>query len=116
MTTTRKSSNATYKRRIQATIIAAHGTTCSVIGCERVTIVGGTPTDGMTFNLGHVVSEANGGEFITSNLLPLCRRCNKDMGDRDFPRHMMRTLPLSLPLLPDPGTAEVNMEAGPLAG
>lgn len=114
MTTTRKNSNATYKRRILATVIAAHGTTCSVIGCGRVTVVGGPTTDGFTFNLGHVVSEANGGEFVIGNLLPLCRRCNKAMGDRDFPRHMMRVTPVTVPLVADPGTGETNMGPGPL--
>ena len=106
--------NSATRRRILATILAHHGNTCAVKGCERVTIVGGAPTDGYTFNLGHVKSDASGGTWTTDNLLPICRRCNKAMGDRDWPVSLMARTPVALPLLPDPGTGETNMEPGPL--
>ena len=107
---TRKNTNAATKRRIMATIIALHGSDCAA--CGRETIVGGATTDGRTFNLGHVKSEANGGEFAVWNLLPLCRRCNKFMGERDWNESgapMLRT-PVDAPLVADPGTGEINME------
>lgn len=107
--------NAPMRRRMQAAIIAHHGTTCAVVGCGRVTIVGGSPTDGMTFNLGHVIADTNGGRWTTDNLLPICRRCNKDMGGNDWPADMMTRQPVALPLPRDPGTSEVNMAPGPLA-
>jgi hypothetical protein len=34
----------------------------------------------MTFNCGHIVSERNGGETTTDNLLPICQHCNSSMG------------------------------------
>lgn len=106
---TRANTNAPTKRRIQATIIGAYGTDCAA--CGRTTIVGGGPRDGYTFNLGHVVSEANGGEFIVSNLLPICRRCNVSMGERNWPDVApMSTMPSDLPLVADPGTGEHDME------
>ena len=114
--TTRKDTNAATKRRILATLVAAHGNRCMVTGCGRENlIIGGPTTDGMTFNLGHVVSEANGGHFRTDNLLPICRRCNKDMGQNDWPVSMMVAAPRDLPLVPDTGTRETNMLPGPLS-
>lgn len=106
--------NSAMRRRILAAVIAYHGTRCAVTGCGRDTIVGGAPTDGFTFNLGHVISDANGGSWTTDNLLPICRRCNKAMGDQDWPSHMMDRQPVAIPLPADPGTGETNMEPGPL--
>lgn len=107
---TRKNTNAATKRRIQATVIAIHGTACAA--CGRETVVGASPTNGLGFNLGHVRSEANGGEFEMSNLLPICRRCNSWMGDADWAvsgAPMLRT-PVWAELVKDPGTGETNME------
>lgn len=114
MTKTRKNTNATGKRRIMATIIALHGTRCAA--CDRETIVGASPTDGRGFNLGHVKSEANGGEFTVANLLPICRRCNSYMGERDWTgtAPMLRT-PVDSPLVADPGTVQTYMEPPPWA-
>ena len=34
----------------------------------------------LSFNCGHIVAEANGGENIVSNLRPICQNCNSSMG------------------------------------
>lgn len=109
--TTRKNTNSATKRRILATVIAIHGSDCAA--CGRETIVGGSPTDGRTFNLGHVRADANGGTFSVANLLPICRRCNVYMGERDWQESgapMLRT-PRDAALVPDPGTTPRYMDA-----
>lgn len=101
------------RRQILATIIATHGTVCAVKGCGVETIVGGSPSDPRTFNLGHVVADCNGGKWSIDNLLPICRRCNEEMGEHDWPADMMTVSPVNVPLLPDPGPA--TRTPGPLA-
>jgi hypothetical protein len=109
-TATRKNTNAATKRRIQATIIAVHGTACAA--CERETIVGASPNDGRGFNLGHVRAEANGGSFTVANLLPICRRCNVYMSDVDWADSgaPMLVTPMDAPLVADPGTVQTHMD------
>lgn len=109
---TRKGASASLKRRVQATVIALHGTRCAA--CDRETVVGASPLDGAGFNLGHVTAEANGGMFVVGNLLPICRRCNSFMGERDWTgtAPMLRA-PIDAPLLPDPGSVQVNFEPPP---
>ena len=38
----------------------------------------------MSFNCGHIVAEANGGETIVSNLKPICQNCNSSMGTKNM--------------------------------
>ena len=38
----------------------------------------------MSFNCGHIIAEANGGEAIVSNLKPICQNCNSSMGTRNM--------------------------------
>jgi len=38
----------------------------------------------MSFNCGHVIAEANGGETIVSNLKPICQNCNSSMGTKNM--------------------------------
>ena len=38
----------------------------------------------MSFNCGHIIAEANGGEVIVSNLKPICQNCNSSMGTRNM--------------------------------
>jgi len=38
----------------------------------------------MSFNCGHVIAEANGGETILSNLKPICQNCNSSMGTKNM--------------------------------
>ena len=34
----------------------------------------------LSFNCGHIIAEANGGDTIVSNLRPICQNCNSSMG------------------------------------
>lgn len=34
----------------------------------------------MTFNYGHIIAEAKGGETIVSNLKSICQNCNSTLG------------------------------------
>ena len=45
----------------------------------------------MSFNCGHVIAEANGGETIVSNLKPICQNCNSSMGTKNM-NEFMRSL------------------------
>jgi 5-methylcytosine-specific restriction endonuclease McrA len=38
----------------------------------------------MNFKCGHIISEANGGEMIVSNLKPICQYCNLSMGTKNM--------------------------------
>lgn len=38
----------------------------------------------MSFNCGHIIAEANGGDLIVSNLKPICQNCNSSMGTRNM--------------------------------
>jgi 5-methylcytosine-specific restriction endonuclease McrA len=38
----------------------------------------------MSFNCGHIIAEANGGEAIVSNLKPICQNCNSSMGTKNM--------------------------------
>jgi regulator of replication initiation timing len=38
----------------------------------------------MSFNCGHIVAEANGGDTIVSNLKPICQNCNSSMGTKNM--------------------------------
>ena len=38
----------------------------------------------MSFNCGHIIAEANGGEVIVSNLKPICQNCNSSMGTKNM--------------------------------
>lgn len=45
----------------------------------------------LSFNCGHIVAEANGGDTIVSNLKPICQNCNSSMGTKDM-NEFMKTL------------------------
>ena len=105
--------NSSTRRRLLATILHHLGSDCAA--CGRETIVGGSPLDGRTLNLGHIVADANGGKWAVDNLLPICRRCNVWMGDQNWvasgaPMRVDR-LPAGTPLLPDTGDRETHMSA-----
>jgi len=42
----------------------------------------------MSFNCGHIVADANGGETIVSNLKPICQNCNSSMGTKNMEEFM----------------------------
>lgn len=76
------------KRRILATVLhlasltgnSDGATWADCVGCGERATVGGNPRAMDTFNLGHVLADAEGGTYCPCNLLPLCRQCNADMG------------------------------------
>ena len=63
---------------IWATYIGAHIAEHKCICCKRVTI---KQTD---FEVGHVLSEAQGGTLEINNLRPICSVCNKSMGSKNM--------------------------------
>jgi 5-methylcytosine-specific restriction endonuclease McrA len=38
----------------------------------------------LSFNCGHIIAEASGGDTIVSNLRPICQNCNSSMGTRNM--------------------------------
>jgi hypothetical protein len=44
----------------------------------------------MSFNCGHIIAEANGGQTIVSNLKPICQNCNSSMGTKNMEEFMKR--------------------------
>ena len=38
----------------------------------------------LSFNCGHIIAEANGGETIIDNLKPICQNCNSSMGIKNM--------------------------------
>jgi len=38
----------------------------------------------LSFNAGHIIAEANGGETIVSNLKPICQNCNSSMATKNM--------------------------------
>ena len=45
----------------------------------------------LSFHCGHMISEANGGETIVSNLRPICQNCNSSMNTKNM-EDFMKTL------------------------
>jgi 5-methylcytosine-specific restriction endonuclease McrA len=45
----------------------------------------------LSFNCGHIIAEANGGDTIVSNLRPICQNCNSSMGTMNM-NDFMKTL------------------------
>jgi 5-methylcytosine-specific restriction endonuclease McrA len=43
----------------------------------------------MSFNCGHIIAEANGGNTIVSNLKPICQNCNSSMGTKNMNEFML---------------------------
>lgn len=119
-----KATNARARRQILATVLflaslTGHSdgaTWATCVGCGERAHVGGTPRAMDTFNLGHVVADAEGGMYCPCNMVPLCRQCNADMGketltDVLIPVYDNREL-WDGKLLSDPGvTAAAPMES-----
>ena len=61
------------------------------IGKTKCTCCKSTDITQMSFNCGHVIAEANGGETIVSNLKPICQNCNSSMGTKNM-NEFMRSL------------------------
>jgi hypothetical protein len=66
------------KRRVWATHVGEDVGRTMCFCCKM------TPITMLTFNCGHIVSEAKGGATCVENLLPICQHCNSSMGTMDM--------------------------------
>ena len=69
---------ATIKRLVWNTNIGED------IGKSKCLCCNSTDITQMSFNCGHIVAEANGGDTIVSNLKPICQNCNSSMGTKNM--------------------------------
>lgn len=69
---------ATIKRLVWNTNIG------EMIGKSKCLCCKSTDITQMSFNCGHIVAEANGGDTIVSNLKPICQNCNSSMGTKNM--------------------------------
>lgn len=74
----KKAIPCTIKRLVWNTNIGEH------IGKSKCMCCKSTDITQMSFNCGHIVAEANGGELIVSNLRPICQNCNSSMGTKNM--------------------------------
>ena len=54
------------------------------IGKAKCMCCNSTDITQMSFNCGHIIAEANGGNTIVSNLKPICQNCNSSMGTKNM--------------------------------
>jgi len=73
---------ATIKRLVWNTNIGED------IGKSKCMCCNSTDITQMSFNCGHIVAEANGGDTIVSNLKPICQNCNSSMGTKNMGEFM----------------------------
>lgn len=69
---------ATIKRLVWNTNIGED------IGKSKCMCCNSTDITQMSFNCGHIIAEANGGDTIVSNLKPICQNCNSSMGTKNM--------------------------------
>ena len=74
----KKPISATIKRLVWNTNIGED------IGKSKCLCCKSTDITQMSFNCGHIVAEANGGDTIVSNLKPICQNCNSSMGTKNM--------------------------------
>ena len=58
------------------------------IGKYKCMCCNSTDITQMNFKCGHIISEANGGKMIVSNLKPICQYCNLSMGTKNMDEFM----------------------------
>jgi len=78
----KKAISATIKRLVWNTNIGED------IGKSKCLCCKSTDITQMSFNCGHIVAEANGGDTIVSNLKPICQNCNSSMGTKNMEEFM----------------------------
>jgi len=83
--TKKKSISATVKKLVWNTNIGED------IGKAKCLCCKSTDITQLSFNCGHIIAEANGGETIVSNLKPICQNCNSSMGTKNM-NDFMKTL------------------------
>ena len=81
----KKSISATIKKLVWNTNIGEE------IGKSKCLCCKSTDITQLSFNCGHIIAEANGGETIVSNLKPICQNCNSSMGTKNM-NDFMETL------------------------
>lgn len=74
----KKPISATIKRLVWNTHIGEE------VGKAKCTCCKATDITQMSFNCGHIIAEANGGETTVSNLKPICQNCNSSMGTKNM--------------------------------
>jgi hypothetical protein len=74
----KKPISATIKRLVWNTNIGEDVCKSKCLCCKSTDITQ------MSFNCGHIVAEANGGDTIVSNLKPICQNCNSSMGTKNM--------------------------------
>ena len=85
LTNKKKPISSTIKRLVWNTHIGEE------IGKSKCTCCKSTDITQLSFNCGHIISEANGGQIIVSNLKPICQNCNSSMGIKNM-NDFMKTL------------------------
>ena len=78
----KKPISATIKRLVWNTNIGED------VGKSKCLCCKSTDITQMSFNCGHIVAEANGGDTIVSNLKPICQNCNSSMGTKNMKEFM----------------------------
>jgi hypothetical protein len=83
--TKKKTISSTIKKLVWNTNIGED------IGKSKCLCCKSTDITQISFNCGHIIAEANGGETIVSNLKPVCQNCNSSMGTKNM-NDFMNTL------------------------
>ena len=78
----KKTISATIKRLVWNTNIGEDVSKSKCMCCYSTDIIQ------LSFNCGHIIAEANGGETIVSNLKPICQNCNSSMGTKNMEEFM----------------------------
>ena len=91
--TNSSNSNKSKKKAISSTIkkLVWNINIGEAIGKAKCLCCNSTDITQMSFNCGHIIAEANGGETIVSNLKPICQNCNSSMGTKNM-EDFMKTL------------------------
>jgi len=74
----KKHISSTIKRLVWNTHIGEEIGKCKCLCCKTTSITQ------LSFNCGHIVAEANGGDNVVSNLKPICQNCNSSMGTKNM--------------------------------
>ena len=78
----KKPISATIKRLVWNTHIGEEVGKAKCMCCKATDIAQ------ISFNCGHIIAEANGGETIVSNMKPICQNCNSSMGIKNMEEFM----------------------------
>ena len=76
--TKKKTISSTIKKLVWNTNIGEE------IGKAKCVCCKSTDITQLSFNCGHIIAEANGGDTIVSNLKPICQNCNSSMGTKNM--------------------------------